>query len=135
MDAIIDAMTDDEVRFLFLLKVLAGEVGVKDIPKPVADVMDTQKVVYAISKESWEVEKDNFLDSKESFDNTLKKFISGKENGKVVLVLPGTVGKGERHRIHTFSKKGLVSSTSQTCNDIRVMKITIEYPFVVSLKN
>jgi hypothetical protein len=134
MEAMLDTLSEDQVRFLALMKILAGQVPVDQIPKPVADVMETQKVVYAISKELWEAEKDNFLASKESFDSTLKKFLSGKENGKVVLVLPGTVGKGERHRIHTFSKKGLVSSVSQTCNDIRVMKIVLEYPFVVSLK-
>jgi len=125
-------LTDKEVM-LFMSKVLKGEILEFLLPKPVADVVNAYKVVYAIDKNYWEQVKTTFLSSKETFDSTLKGFLKGDELGKVVFMLPFSVTKAERYQIHKYSKKNLVSALSADYNDKRIMKIVLEEPFVQML--
>ena len=130
----VDNLSDDQLRFLLLLKVLSGEISESSLPKPIADVVNAYKVVYAIDKELWPITKQSLLASKESFDATLMGLLKGNEHGKVVFMLPDSVTKAERHTIHTFSKKGLNSAKSEDINGKRIMKIVLEATFIVKNK-
>ena len=133
-DEELDNMSDDQIRLLFFAAVINGQIKDSDLPKEVAKVVNDYKVVYTVSKKSWEDNKAELLSSKSSFDATLKRFLKGDERGKVVFMLPDSVTKAERHRIHTFSKKSLVSGVSGDYNGKRIMKIVLEAPFVGTLR-
>ncbi len=119
-------LSEDAVRMLALIGILNGEIKESELPDELKAVVNEFKTVYVVTKDSWNKNKQRLLASRTSFDSTLKEFISGKELGKIIFMLPSSVTTAERHRLHTFSRKGLNSCESDTYNDKRIMKIVLE---------
>jgi hypothetical protein len=89
--------------------------------------------VFVVSEKKWDNIHEKMLSSKVVFLEHLKSIIADCNGEKIIIFLPPTVTKKERHQVHLYSKKNQISGVSANYNDKRVMKIVLESAYVKQL--
>ena len=99
--------------------------------------MDTITHTFTFATGEWENVQDYALDTSDKFQETMYNFLfcNPKKHfiSDTVVVFPNTLDKKTRHRIHKFSKTGLIRSKSVDEGKRRVISTYMTSKYVNSI--